>query len=950
LTRIPVSTYRFQFHRGFTFAQAAGLARYLADLGVTDVYASPIFKARTGSLHGYDVVDFKEINPEMGSEEAFVALSDELRHLDMGILLDIVPNHMCVLDSGNRWWMDVLENGPSSPYSKYYDIDWAPAKIDLVDKVLLPFLGDQYGRVLEEQGIRILFTEGGFSVRFYEHEFPVAPRTWRTLLLPALDLLRKNPSASPPDLEELESILTALDHLPLRNETAPLRVAERIREKQIVRRRINALHRSCEPFRQAVDEVLRDVNGSKGSPRSFDRLEALLADEAYRLCYWRVAGDEVNYRRFFDINELGAIRVEDPEVFTAVHELVLRLAREGRVTGLRVDHVDGLYDPLRYLRDLQAAIQPQEASTAVDLPFFVVVEKILNQKEALPPDWPVHGTTGYDFLNLVNGLFVDPSRAREFRDLYTRLTGRLDDLRILTATCKKLVMLVSMGAELHMLAIRLDRISEQHRSSRDFTMQSLLFALREVIAWFPAYRTYLHRDETQVNAQDRRFMEIAIREAKRHNPAVDGSVFDFVRQVCLLEHPDGLDEAQREERRGFVMRLQQYSGPVTAKGIEDTLFYRHFPLASLNEVGGDPSRFGVEIDEFHRLNSERLKSHPASLLTTSTHDTKRSEDVRARINVLSEIPLEWEQAVLRWRDLNRNQITVDDGEESPDANEEYLYYQTLVGTWPLEKDTPEQRIAYIGRLEEYLIKSGREAKLRTSWLNPDAGHESAVRSFVRSTLDPTRENSFVADFLRFLEPIRRAGVLNSLAQTLLKIASPGIPDFYQGSELWDFSLVDPDNRRPVDFERRRRLLGELKAPGVDTVRELLAAPADGRIKMYVTRHALHCRKEMKALFQEGDYVPLNDQGPQRLNLCAFARRRGDQAVIAAVGRRFLAKHGWGTGPGPQDALLLPGGLENSRWRDLFTAREVLAKGRSLDLADFMDVLPISLLVRIPGTK
>ncbi len=495
LARIPVATYRLQFNRHFTLREAAALVPYLAELGISDPYASPLLAARAGSLHGYDVVDPSRLNPELGTDEDLEAFARELRARGMGLLLDIVPNHMCVADPSNRWWADVLENGPSSPYARYFDIDWHPPKTELADKVLLPFLGDQYGRVLENQELRIVFQGGAFLVEVYDKLLPLAPRSWRRLLEPALGALRRTLPEADPHRMELESILTALEYLPGREETAPEKVRERTREKEVIRRRLAALVEASPDVRAALERSLEDVNG-RGDPRSFDRLEALLEDQAYRLCFWQVATDEINYRRFFDLNELAAIRVEDPEVFEAVHGTVLEYVRRGWVTGLRIDHVDGLYDPLAYLRSLQGAAAralgaPEDPGR---LPLYVVVEKILMRDERLSPDWPVHGTTGYDFLNVLNGLFVDPLGAEALGDFYRRFAGGAADVREALATCKKFIMHVSMASELFMLACRLDAISEQHRWSRDFTRESQRFALREVTAWFPVYRTYIRGD------------------------------------------------------------------------------------------------------------------------------------------------------------------------------------------------------------------------------------------------------------------------------------------------------------------------------------------------------------------------------------------------------------------------------------------------------------------------
>ena len=654
---LPTSTYRFQFNHNFTLKQASALIDYLSDLGITDCYASPLTLARRGSLHGYDVTDHSIINPEIGGEEQLVEFAYGLRSRDMGLILDTVPNHMCITHPSNGWWTDVLENGPSSPFARFFDIDWDPPKADLKNKVLLPVLGDQYGKVLENQQIKITCEGGTFALHFYEFVLPVAPRTWTLLLEPVLEKLRPILGESDSAVVELASIVTALTYLPLRTETEPERVKERLREKEVIKGRLSALTETSADVRAAIDVSLTEINGVKGDPRSFDRLERLLEDQAYRLSFWGVATDEINYRRFFDINELAAIRVEEPEVFDAVHRLTLRLVQQGLITGLRIDHVDGLLDPGQYLRLLQKRCAEAQARniehphSAVDsgraYPFYVIAEKILTGPERLSKDWPVYGTTGYEFLNMLNSVFVEDRNGEQFRDLYGRFTGAQPDFRELVYQCKRLVLRASMSGEQNMLARRLDRISEQHRWSRDFTLNSLGRVLAEVIACFPVYRSYVTATG-ELTDDDRRYIRSAISHAKRRNPALSPSAFDFLASVLLLEHPKGLDEAARAERLQFTLQFQQLTSPVNAKGYEDTALYRFYPLASLNEVGGGPAPFGLSVQAFHAGNVRRLEEWPHGLSATTTHDTKRSEDVRARINVLSEIPDEWERAIWRW--------------------------------------------------------------------------------------------------------------------------------------------------------------------------------------------------------------------------------------------------------------------------------------------------------------
>jgi (1->4)-alpha-D-glucan 1-alpha-D-glucosylmutase len=977
--RIPTATYRLQFNRQFTLRDAAALVDYLFDLGISDCYASPLLAARPGSLHGYDVIDPRKLNPDLGTEEDFADFTQHLQERDMGLIVDVVPNHMCIAWSLNRWWNDVLENGPSSPHAGFFDIDWHPPKADLANKVLLPILGDQYGRVLENQEIKLAYRRGAFFVQYYETRLPVAPRTYARILDVVLAKVKATLSDGHPHRLELESIIFALSHLPPRTETDAEKVRERRREKEIVKRRLADLVSASGEVRQALQETLTEFNGFRGVPQSFDQLEALLADQAYRLCHWRVAADEINYRRFFDINELAAIRIEEPAVFTAVHELIFRWMSEGRVTGLRIDHVDGLLEPATYLRMLQRehrrALARERAPLRVARPrrtgvseppsgdgmaCYVVVEKILGHDENLHDEWPVHGTTGYDFMNLLNGIFIEPAHEQAFRKLYKRFTGYPHNFSSQSYNSKKLILRVAMSSELHVLARRLDRISEQHRYTRDFTLNSLQYALGEVIACFPVYRSYVHRDQTEVTAEDRQHITAAIRAAKRRNPSISASIFDFIGSVLLLKDTDGLDGALRDERLEFVLRFQQLTGPVTAKGVEDTAFYRTYPLASLNEVGGDPGCFGVTVEQFHRQNEKRLARWPHSFSATSTHDTKRSEDVRARINALSEIPVRWYRAIRRWQAMNADKKISVEGDKAPHPNEEYLLYQTLVGAWPFGSMSPEAQTQFVRRIQEYMIKAIKEAKARSSWISPNEEYEQAVKDFIEAILRPDPGNQFLVDFLKFHALIARAGLYNSLSQTLLKITAPGVPDFYQGTEVWDFSLVDPDNRRPVDYAHRRKLLAALCAeetrdlPGLVT--RLVENPEDGRLKLYLTSRALRFRRERRDLFDTACYRPLKVKGAQRENVIAFARIAGDCAVISAAARFFIrlgldskaptCPEVWG-----DTSLLLEGDLAPGRYRDVLTGATVRvpnSHGASgLELAEVFSRLPVTLLERVP---
>jgi (1->4)-alpha-D-glucan 1-alpha-D-glucosylmutase len=974
--RIPISTYRLQFNRDFTFEQARALVEYFRELGVSDYYCSPLLKARPGSPHGYDIVDHTQFNPEVGSEEQLIEMARHLREHGMGVLVDVVPNHMCIASTDNLWWQDVLENGPGSPFARYFDIDWNPPTPKLKNRVLLPILGDQLGRVLERQELRVAYRDGAFYINYWETQLPVAARTSTLVLRPALEVALTRLDDAHPHALELESIITALEHLPPRTETDAASLRERRREKDVIRRRLSTLVKESNEVRAAVHDSLARLNGTEGRPESFDLLEELISNQAYRLSFWRVAADEINYRRFFDINELAAVRVEERPVFTAVHERIFRLVRQGLVTGLRVDHVDGLLDPLKYLTDLQReasatstrrarkqetggaeSTQGTSGDTAADdAAFYVVVEKILGHDELLRREWPVEGTTGYEFLNLLNGVFVDVAAGQALRELYADFTGARVKFSDLVYECKRLILKAAMSSELYVLSRRLTRIAERHRYTSDFTQNSLHHALTEVIACFPVYRSYIRRTQTSVGPDDRLNINEAVRAAKRRNPAQDPSVFDFIASLLLLRDPKGTTTHERAERRDFVLRFQQLTSPVTAKGIEDTAFYRFYPLASLNEVGGEPALIGVSVERFHERNRDRRETWPHALSATSTHDAKRGEDTRARINVLSEMPGEWNRALHRWREMNRPKKATVEGIEVPDSNEEYLLYQTLVGTWPLTRMSDEARADYTRRMQEYMQKALKEAKLHTSWINPDEEYERAVSDFVASVLDPSNSAAFINDFEEFQRLTARAGLLNSLSQTILKTTAPGVPDFYQGTELWEFTLVDPDNRRPVDYELRRTLLASLRdaseGDAPEFVEGLLASPEDGRVKMYVTSRALNFRRERAGLFARGAYLPLGARGRRASNVVSFARTLGEEAVVVVAARFFtrlgverqaplrLGREAWG------DTSLRMEGVEGGRFRDVFTGREFDARDGTLALAEVLSPLPVALLSRV----
>jgi (1->4)-alpha-D-glucan 1-alpha-D-glucosylmutase len=951
--QLPLSTYRLQFNAAFTFEHAAAIVDYLHALGISHCYASSYLRAVPGSTHGYDVADPTRLNPEIGDERSFGEWVQALRGRGMGHIVDVVPNHMGIAKSANPWWQDVLENGASSRFAPVFDIDWKPLKPELEHKVLLPVLGDTYGALLERQEIRLEYENGAFRARYYDNVFPIAPGTYGRILGLGQDQLLRDIGETSDDGIEFLSILTAIRHLPGRQVQDPAQLAERDREKEVIKRRLAGLTGRCRRVLDHIERAVAALNGVRGTPRSFDGLDDLLSVQPYRLAYWRVAGEEINYRRFFDINELAAIRVEDPSVFERVHAYVFDLVKRGLIDGMRIDHVDGLFDPGDYLQRLQARARDARPGADAERPLYLVVEKILGDEEELP-DWPVEGTTGYDFLVKVNGVFVDRHNERAMNDVYERFARLRVGYREIAYRGKQLVLRVSMAGELNVLAHRLNMLSERNRHYRDFTLNSLSQAMREIIACFPVYRTYVTERDAEVDDQDRKAIDRAVREAKRRNPNRPGAVYDFVRDL-LLKKADYIPESERDEHMRFVGKFQQVTSPVTAKGIEDTALYIYNRLVSLNEVGGEPDRFGLGVGQLHAWMARRAERWPHALSATSTHDTKRSEDVRARLNVLSELPGAWKQASSLWARLNRRARSVVDDQSYPSRNEEYLLYQTLLGTWPLEPMTEGQYDEYRSRIVGYMHKAMREAKVYTSWINPSERHEEAMARFVEAVLDP-ENHAFREDFLRVHHVVARCGVYNSLAQLAIKIGAPGVPDFYQGTELWDFSLVDPDNRRAVDYERRRALLADLDADcareGRGAVASRLIAAPDDRTKLFATAAMLRFRQEQRDLFDRGDYRPIEVLGARADHLFAFARTEGARQAIVAVPRLVatltpdlplppLGERVWG-----DTRLDLAGLPPAAGYHEALTDRCVADQhdgSRTLRAADLFERFPIAML-------
>jgi (1->4)-alpha-D-glucan 1-alpha-D-glucosylmutase len=884
--QIPTATYRLQLNRAFTFRDAAAIVPYLSALGISHCYLSPYLRARPGSMHGYDIIDHSSLNPEIGTPEDYEHFVAELHRLGMGQILDIAPNHMGVMGSDNAWWLDVLENGEASQYADFYDIDWDPIKDELQGKVLVPILGDQYGNVLENGELKLTFDveHGEFSIFYHHHRFPVDPTEYPRILNFHIERLQEKLGANHEDVLELQSIATAFGHLPGRRSLGPEQRAERNREKEVQKRRLATLCARSAAVREFLISNVEAFNGTPGTPSSFDALHELIKAQAYRLAQWRAAADDINYRRFFDTNDLAALCMENDAVFNETHRFILDLVSRGIVNGLRIDHPDGLYDPTRYFHQLREKLA---SAGDPEQPIYLVAEKILTGKEQLRKDWPVSGTTGYEFANLVNGLFVDQSAADKMERIYRSFNGRAFDFSNLVYTCKKLILKAVLASELNVLANLLSRIALANRHTCDFTLNSLRSALSEIIASFPVYRTYV--SSRDLSSDDRRYVEHAVVAGRRRSNAADLTVFDFIRRVLLLE-VNGVEAGwYKRATLRFAMKFQQVTAAVMAKGLEDTAFYRYNRLVSLNEVGGDPSRFGASIEDFHRASQERLACWPHSMLASSTHDSKRSEDVRARINVLSEVPALWRLRLRRWRDWNRRKKQLIEGQPAPTRNDEYLLYQTLVGTLPLVSLDEAAWVEFSRRIEQYMLKAIREAKEHTSWANTNSEYEAATSRFIRLVLERSNKNQFLADFEEFQRRIARVGMFNSLSQLLLKLTSPGVPDIYQGNELWEFSLVDPDNRRPVDYAPRKQFLQQLQtggqfSPEPDPSGSLLARLESGEAKLYLTAKTLRFRRAAAAIFQHGKYVPLNASGPTSAHVIAFAREHEGQTAIVVVPR------------------------------------------------------------------
>lgn len=855
--QLPNASYRFQFNHLFTFQHATALVPYLQSLGITHLHSSPIFKARPGSMHGYDTIDYTQLNPELGSEEDFNTLVDSLHAHGMGLILDIVPNHMGI-GNGNTWWMDVLENGSASIYANYFDINWSANKSSM-DKILLAILSEPYGHILEKGEIKLAFTPeaGRFSVHYYEHFWPINPTTYSRILNH-----RRDQAELP---EAYDAIASGLDALSTEEDRG-----ERHQKKQALLAQLVDLCQSNETVAQFIADNVSEFNSLENNPYHIERLHQLLEQQVYRLVYWRVSSDEVSYRRFFDVSELIGLNIEYLHVFEDKHRLVFQLIADGKVSGLRIDHIDGLFDPTSYLNRLQEGIKEIRQT---DEPFYIIVEKILSGDERLPDVWPVAGTTGYQFGSVLNNLFVDSSNDAEMSRVYDAFTDLPITFQEQVYLCKKQVIKSSLSSELQLFTTQLKHIAEKNWHTRDYTVKKLRQALTEVVACFGVYRTYLTENSpNNADAESRKQIESAVAAAKEHRPDIEGEIFDFIQNTLLMQYDEGIWHAH--EVIHFAMKFQQFSSPVMAKGLEDTCFYRFAKLISMNDVGGDLARFGISVDDFHAYNLYTAEHHPNDMLTTSTHDSKRSEDVRARINVLSEMPQLWAEKVNFWAKLNHD-LKVEQGERwLPDANDEYFLYQVLLGVWPPEDWTTMDVASLQNRVMQYMAKALREAKMHTSWLLTDADYEAAMERFIAGLLADQGRNRFLQDFIPFQQQVAFWGMLNSLSQVLLKCTAPGMPDFYQGNEIDHFCLVDPDNRRPINYDQRQSLLSDLSWQQQDF----------GQLKLFVITRALALRQQAGLDYQLAQYVPLKVTGKYADHLVAFIRKSESKSWLVLAPR------------------------------------------------------------------
>ncbi|MGD9819249.1 MAG: malto-oligosyltrehalose synthase [Desulfomonilaceae bacterium] len=924
----PTATYRIQFSPSFGFESASSVVPYLSQLGISDMYASPIFKAAKGSLSGYDVVDSNELNPELGGLSDLEHLSAKLEKNKMGWIQDIVPNHMA-MDSDNGILMDILVNGYNSQYFNFFDVDWGHQPAGPNKRLIAPFLGKFYGECLEDGDISLRYCPDGFKVTYYDLAFPLRIESY-PYFFKNLNILKGRLAQDDQDYIKVLGILYVLKTLSSSDDPE-----ERFNQIKLIHHSIWELYKTNAAIRALVDENIKEFNGERGKPESFNSLDELLSQQFFRLSFWKVAAEEINYRRFFCINNLISLRMEEESVFDHIHGLILDLIKRGIVTGLRIDHVDGLYDPATYLQKLRL-----KAPTT-----YIIVEKILNLNEDLPDFWPVQGTTGYDFTNFSNGLFCQKENVQAFTKINSSVTGSKTLYEDVATNNKRLIIQEDMASDVHNLAQLLKEISSRDRHGSDITLNALQRALNEVLGLFPVYRTYI--SDVVVSENDRKYIQDAVDRAKAKFPGLLHGL-TFLRRFLLLDFPDYVSDEEKRNWLLFVMRFQQFTGPIMAKGVEDTTLYVYNRLVSLNEVGGRPDEFGVSLEDFHTFNKRRGDLWPNSLNTSSTHDTKRGEDVRARINVLSEIPEDWLKNVRTWIKKNRGKKKRVRGLAVPDRNDEYFLYQTLIGAFPFsDSEYPD----FIQRIKQYIVKAVREAKVHTAWLKPDVDYEDAYVSFVDKILACSKTNAFLKELIPFTRRVAHFGMLNSLSQTLIKIASPGVPDFYQGTELWDLSLVDPDNRRAVDFEKRRSMLESIRQQENSNIgaliQDLLRTREDGKIKLFLIYRALKARKDFREIFQKGAYLPLEATGRFKNHVIAFARVYQHQWAIAIAPRLLIPMVKEGNFPlGEQvwqDTVITMPDWAPLEWRNVVTSEPLSNRG-VMHVGDILQNFPVALLI------
>ncbi|MBR0931804.1 malto-oligosyltrehalose synthase [Bradyrhizobium jicamae] len=855
---IPIATYRLQLTADFDFDAAARVAPYLKALGISHVYASPFMKAREGSTHGYDVVDHTKFNPALGGEDGFARLSDTLKSNDLGLILDFVPNHVGVHFADNPWWLDVLEWGPASPHAVSFDIDWDQLPYRARGGVLLPILGSSYGQALERGEIELRYdaAEGSFSAWYFEHRLPIAPERYGEVLRTIVREADAEDSAVGRAMLEISARYRGLRH-PNRAEAPALKDELR----------------AIDGCADIIARGLAAYSAGEGAAQTLG-LHHLLERQHYKLGHWRLASSDINYRRFFDVNTLAGLRVEDAGTFEASHSLVKRLIAEDRLQGLRLDHIDGLRDPAQYFHRLRRLVRTAQGAKAK--PFYMVIEKILGEGETLPRFSGVHGTTGYEWMNVISQVLIDAGGLDPLNEVWRQVSNRSPTLEPVLLEAKRRVLETLLTSEFTVLARLLARIASGHYSTRDFSADSLRQALELYVLHFPVYRTYL--SPSGPAAHDRALIDETISRARADWFAADEGVFDFLRDALTMDLlTPGRPPHSAPRVRRFALKVQQFTGPMMAKSLEDTAFYRYHRLLALNEVGGDPAASALAVGRFHAMMTARAREWPHGMTATATHDTKRGEDARARIMALAEIPGEWTSAVARWKVLNAPHLVLDGEMRAPSASFEYMLYQALLGAW--EPDDP----SLVERMQAYALKAAREGKQETSWLNPHQPYEDGVKTFLDRILDRSAAPEFLEGLGTMAQRLALIGALNALSQITLKATMPGVPDFYQGTELWDFSLVDPDNRRPVDFIERAAMISALETPDWDALAQTWH---DGRLKFAWTRQLLRLRNEMPEIFANGDYAPLEVSGPHRDHVVAFARHRGRDAVIVAVTRSF----------------------------------------------------------------